>query len=84
MQVFKRRHVNVLFAFAAAVALSATATAPVRAQGVGKYLAPKYQVVAIRAGRLFDSRWGTMLFNQVVLIRGDRMQGPAYALPILQ
>jgi len=43
------------------------------AQGVGMYFAPKDQVVAIRAGRLFDSRSGTMLANQVVLIRGDRI-----------
>lgn len=31
------------------------------------------QVVAIRAGRLFDSKSGNMLSNQVVLIRGDRI-----------
>src|SRR5262249_50210980 len=43
------------------------------AQGVGMYFAPKDQVVAIRAGRLFDSRSGTMLANQLVLIRGDRI-----------
>jgi imidazolonepropionase-like amidohydrolase len=37
------------------------------------------QVVAIRAGRLFDSKNGTMLANQVVLIEGDRITdvGPA-------
>ena len=38
-----------------------------------KYLAPRDQVVAIRAGRLFDSRSGTMLNNQVILIKGDRI-----------
>ena len=59
------------------------ASPPLRAQGVGKYLAPKDQVVAIRAGRLFDSRWGTMLSNQVVLIRGDRIAdvGPNVQIP---
>ncbi|HUI94231.1 MAG TPA: amidohydrolase family protein [Xanthobacteraceae bacterium] len=43
------------------------------AQGVGMYFAPKDQVVAVRAGRLFDSRTGTIETNQVVLIRGDRI-----------
>jgi len=31
------------------------------------------QVIAVRAGRLFDPRSGTMLANQIVLIRGDRI-----------
>ena len=57
----------------ALAAFTAMASAPVRAQGVGKYFAPRDQVVAIRAGRLFDSRSGTILENQVVLIRGDRI-----------
>ena len=41
------------------------------------------QVVAVRAGRLFDARTGTMLSNQVVLIRGDRIAdvGPALQIP---
>ena len=43
------------------------------AQGVGKYLAPRDQVVAIRAGRLFDARSGALLDNQVIVIRGDRI-----------
>src|SRR5207245_3888908 len=34
------------------------ATPPAQAQLAGKYLAPKDQVVAIRAGRLFDARSG--------------------------
>src|SRR5215831_12300321 len=29
--------------------------------------------IAIRAGRLFDAKTGTMLANQVVLIRGERI-----------
>jgi imidazolonepropionase-like amidohydrolase len=59
------------------------ASAPVRAQGVGKYLAPRDQVVAIRAGRLFDSRSGAMLNDQIVLIKGDRISevGPNVAIP---
>ena len=35
------------------------------AQTVGKYLAPRDQLIAIRAGRLFDPRSGTMLTNRV-------------------
>src|SRR5712691_11327900 len=37
------------------------------------------QLVAVRAGRLFDPKSGTNLPNQVVLIRGDRITdvGPA-------
>jgi imidazolonepropionase-like amidohydrolase len=48
-----------------------------------KFLAPPGQVVAIRAGRLFDSRSGNMLNNQVVLIRGDRIAdvGPNVPIP---
>jgi imidazolonepropionase-like amidohydrolase len=39
----------------------------------GRYLAPADQVVAIRAGRLFDSRSGNYAANQVILIRGARI-----------
>ena len=74
---------------AAIVVLSGT---PLRSQGTGaggaqaqakKFLAPPAQVVAIRAGRLFDSRSGNMLNNQVVLIKGDRITdvGPALQIP---
>jgi len=63
--------------------LTAATAAPAHAQLAGKYLVPKDQVVAIRAGRLFDSRTGTMLNNQVVLIRGDRITdvGTGLAIP---
>src|SRR6516165_1604737 len=44
-----------------------------RAQGIGKYFAPPDQIVAIRAGHLFDSRSGNIHNNQVVLITGDRL-----------
>jgi imidazolonepropionase-like amidohydrolase len=43
------------------------------AQTSGKYLAPANQVVAIRAGRLFDARSGKMLGNQILIVRGDRI-----------
>src|SRR3954463_15200855 len=49
------------------------ASGPVHAQGNGKYLAPADQVVAIRAGRLFDSRTGSMQANQVIVLKGDRI-----------
>jgi imidazolonepropionase-like amidohydrolase len=53
------------------------------ASAPAKFLVPATQVVAIRAGRLFDSRTGTMLSNQIVLVRGDRIAdvGPAVAIP---
>jgi imidazolonepropionase-like amidohydrolase len=38
-----------------------------------RFTAAADQVVAIRAGRLFDARTGMLLPNQVVLIRGDRI-----------
>lgn len=34
---------------------------------------PAAQVVAVRAGRLFDSKTGTMLTRQVVLVAGERI-----------
>src|SRR5580700_3508658 len=41
--------------------------------------APPAEGVAVRAGRLFDSKSGAMLANQVILIQGDRIMavGPA-------
>jgi imidazolonepropionase-like amidohydrolase len=44
---------------------------------------PAPQIVAVRAGRLFDPRSGTMLTNQVIVIRGDRIVdvGPTVAIP---
>ena len=48
-----------------------------------KFVTPPAQVVAIRAGRLFDAKSGTLLNNQVVLIRGDRITdlGSAVQIP---
>ena len=40
---------------------------------VKRFTAPPDQEVAIRAGRLFNSRTGMLLANQVVLIKGDRI-----------
>jgi imidazolonepropionase-like amidohydrolase len=49
----------------------------------GRFLAPPSQVMAIRAGRLFDSRSGQILYNQVVVIQGDRIAdvGPTVRIP---
>src|SRR5467141_1935684 len=45
----------------------------VRNPAAGKFLAPPDQVIAIRAGRMFDSKSGAVLNNQVILIKGDRI-----------
>src|SRR5260221_11742478 len=47
-----------------------------------KFLAPPNQVVAIRAGRLFDARSGRMLANQVIVVRGERIAGGGAGGPI--
>ena len=48
-----------------------------------RFVTPPAQVVAIRAGRMFDSRAGTLLSNQVIVIRGDRISevGADAAIP---
>jgi imidazolonepropionase-like amidohydrolase len=48
-----------------------------------RFVTPPDQVIAVRAGRLFDSRAGTLLTNQVILIKGDRIMlvGPSLAIP---
>jgi imidazolonepropionase-like amidohydrolase len=47
------------------------------------YMAPASQVVAVRAGRMFDAKAGSLLTNQVILIRGDRIAdvGPSVQIP---
>src|SRR6187397_1691001 len=67
------------------VALSLAAI--VQAQGgiasaPAKFLVPSGQVIAIRAGRLFDSRSGMMVASQIVLIRGDRIADVGPSIPI--
>src|SRR5258708_7341385 len=44
-----------------------------RNPAAGKYLAPSDQVIAIRAGRMFEAKSGAILNNQVILIKGDRI-----------
>ena len=57
------------------------AAAPQRQRG--QYLAPVGQVVAIRAGRLYEPKSGTYAANQVIIIRGDKVAdvGPNLAIP---
>src|SRR5881409_1417020 len=38
-----------------------------------KFLTPPNQLVAVRAGKLFDPKSGNLLNNQIVLIRGERI-----------
>ena len=70
-----------------AAALVGTATgmasSPLGAQGVGMYLAPRDQVVAVRAAQMFDSRSGALVSNPVVLLKGDRITdvGANLAIP---
>ena len=65
-----------------AAAIAAMASSPSQSQ-VRRFVTPPDQVVAIRAGQMFDSRSGTMVPNQVVLIRGDRIAdvGPSVQIP---
>ncbi|HEY1544790.1 MAG TPA: amidohydrolase family protein [Xanthobacteraceae bacterium] len=63
--------------------LAGMAAIPALAQGVGKYLAPHDQVVAIRAGKLFDAKTGSLLDHPVIVIHGDRITevGSGVAIP---
>jgi imidazolonepropionase-like amidohydrolase len=63
-------------------AMAATAATPLWAQSPHVF-PPKDQVIAIKAGHMFDSRAGSMLTNQVVLIKGDRITdvGPNLQIP---
>jgi imidazolonepropionase-like amidohydrolase len=65
-----------------AAAIAALASSPSQSQ-VRRFVTPPDQVVAIRAGQMFDARVGTMVPNQVVLIRGDRITdvGPSVQIP---
>ena len=78
-------HTRLIVGLAATIV--AASGASVRSQGgaqaqARKFLAPATQVVAIRAGRLFDARSGSMTSNQIVLIRGDRIADVGAAVQI--
>lgn len=55
------------------VLLAAAAAGSLSLSQERKFLTPPTQVVAIRAGRLFDGKSGNIVNNQVILIRGDRI-----------
>ena len=74
------RHAQLLAAVCAA-ALATLSTVPAHAQPGPKFLAPADQTVAIRAGRMFDSRSGTMLNNQVILIAAKSPTWSGLAIP---
>ena len=38
-----------------------------------KFVTPPTQVVAIRAGRLFDAKSGNLMNNQIILVKGERI-----------
>src|SRR5213594_5273207 len=48
-----------------------------------KFLTPPSDLVAVRAGKLFDAKSGNVLNNQIVLIRGERIAdvGPNIQIP---
>ena len=50
-----------------------SARTPSAAPEARKFVASPNQLVAIRAGRLFDSRSGKMLSSQVIVVKGDRV-----------
>lgn len=64
--------------------LARSAFAQFGATTSGEADAPTNQVVAIRAGHLFDSAKGVMLAGQVIVIRGDRIAevGPSASVQI--
>jgi imidazolonepropionase-like amidohydrolase len=70
-----------------AIGIAAASTAVLWSQGPRRpqspYLAPADSVIALRAGRMFDARAGTILNGQVILIRGDRIAdvGPSVQVP---
>ena len=70
---------------ALAAALAPLACTPALAQyaQARKYVTPADQVVAIKAGRLFDAASGSLLTNQVILIKGERITdvGPGLQIP---
>ena len=65
-------HRHTRLAFASLAVMAAAAGTPALAQSP-HIIAPPDQVIAVKAGHLFDSKLGEMLSNQVVLIKGDRI-----------
>lgn len=80
-----RWHGRLVFAFIILGLASATLRSQESGgtQRAGKFIAPSAQVIAIRAGRLFDSKSGNLLNNQIILIQGERITdvGPGLRIP---
>src|SRR6202051_4792310 len=66
----------------ASLAVIATAAGTPAWSQAPHVIAPADQVIAIRAGHLFDSKSGALLSNQVVLIKGDRITDVGAAVQI--
>ena len=70
-----------------AIVIAAASSAALRSQSPrppqSPYLAPPDNLVAVRSGRMFDAMAGTMLNNQIILIRGDGIAdvGPSVQIP---
>jgi imidazolonepropionase-like amidohydrolase len=64
-------------------ALAALIAAPARSQPAPEYLAPPDQLIAIRAGHVFDAQSGALLGNHTILIKGDRISemSPGLTIP---
>jgi len=79
--MYSRRLASLVAAIAVASGTVVWSQAPRPPQS--PYLAPPDNVVAVRAGRMFDAKAGTMLTNQIILIRGDRIAdiGPSVQIP---
>jgi imidazolonepropionase-like amidohydrolase len=79
------RHALALISLALslAVGLAAQSPAPRTPPYFHEFLTPPEQVVAVRVARLFDTKTGAMVSNQIVLIRGDRIAdvGSSVAVP---
>jgi imidazolonepropionase-like amidohydrolase len=75
------RLASLVVAIAAASGTVVWTQAPRRPQS--PYLAAPDNLVAVRAGRMFDAKAGTMLNNQIILIKGDRITdvGPSVQIP---
>ena len=76
------RHRQAKLTVALIAGLIATFAIPTHSQE-HKFVTPPMQVVAIRAGRLFDAKSGNLLNNQIVLIKGERIAdvGPNVQIP---
>jgi imidazolonepropionase-like amidohydrolase len=75
------RFASLIVALAAASGSIVWSQAPRTVQS--PYLAPPDNLVAVRAGRMFDAKAGTMVNNQIILIKGDRIAdvGPSVQIP---